>query len=51
MKLKLCLQRCSADSTILLFLRDNVAKSMSDTDNINIFAARNYKLKAKSYEN
>lgn len=45
------LQRCIADSTILPSLRGNVAKSMSDTDIINIFVARNNKLKAKRYDN
>ena len=43
-------QRCSNSNTFLLSLYDNVAVLMLCADNLLIFAARNYKLKAKIME-
>ena len=44
-------QRCHTNRTILTSLHGNVAILLYDADIVHIFAARNYKLKAKSYEN
>jgi hypothetical protein len=43
-------QRCKDNNTILLSLYGNVAVLILDTDIIHIFAASNYKLKAKIME-